>query len=247
MPGLYDLCMRTAEVLGFKEDKARLESLLKELRKAFQARFFKEDGSVSKGASTQTAYLMAIGFNLLSPEMEVKAISHLLAEIEEADTHLRTGFLGTPLLAPVLEKIGRTDIMFEMLFKESYPSWFYSINQGATTMWERWNSYTLEDGFHPAGMNSFNHYAYGAIGQFLYERIAGIKPMQPGYKEILIAPLHDGPLTSARASYQSPYGEIGSAWLIENGRFTLEATIPPNTSAKIIIPGNTEDQPLLVE
>ena len=240
-----NLTLQTAKVLGLNDDVSMLESWLKEVKTAFQNEFFNVDGSVSKGKSTQTAYLMAIGFNLLTPEMEKKAIPHLLSEIEKADNHLRTGFLGTPLLAPVLEKIGRTDLMFEMLFKETYPSWFYSINQGATTMWERWNSYTKKDGFNKGGMNSFNHYAYGAIGQFMYERIAGIKPVKPGYKEILISPVPGGPLTSARASYKSPYGEISSAWKVENGVFELKATVPPNTTAKIVIPADTDEDLLL--
>jgi alpha-L-rhamnosidase len=240
-----DLTLKTAKVLGLNDDVAMLKTWLDEVRMAFQNQFFYADGIVSKGKPTQTAYLMAIGFNLLTPEMEEKVIPHLITEIEKADTHLRTGFLGTPLLAPVLEKIGRTDIMFEMLFKETYPSWFYSINQGATTMWERWNSYTHKDGFNKGGMNSFNHYAYGAIGQWMYERIAGIKPLNPGYKEILIAPILGGPLTSAEASYNSPYGEVRTAWNIENGKFQLEATVPPNTTAKIIIPANTAESLLL--
>jgi alpha-L-rhamnosidase len=240
-----DLTLQTAKVLELKEDEKNLESWLNEIRAAFQNQFFNEDGSVSKGKPTQTAYLLAIGFNLLTPEMEAKAIPHLLAGIEKADNHLRTGFLGTPLLAPVLEKIGRPDLMFGMLFKETYPSWFYSINQGATTMWERWNSYTHENGFNPGGMNSFNHYAYGAIGQFMYERIAGIKALKPGYREILIAPITGGPLTSAEATYNSPYGKISSSWKIENETFKLETTIPPNTTAKVVIPANTDENLLL--
>ena len=106
-------------------------------------------------------------------------------------------------------------------------------------MWERWNSYTLEDGFNPGWMNSFNHYAYGAIGQFMYERIAGIKPLEAGYKEILIAPLKGGQLSSAKASYESPYGLIQSEWKMENGTFILKTTIPPNTKANVIVPADT--------
>jgi alpha-L-rhamnosidase len=112
-------------------------------------------------------------------------------------------------------------------------------------MWERWDSYTHENGFHKDGMNSFNHYAYGAIGQWMYERVAGVKPLKAGYKEILIAPIPGGPLTSAEASYNSPYGLVSSSWKIENGVFKLKATIPPNTTAKIIIPANTTENLLL--
>lgn len=241
-----EICLNTAKVLGKTDEVDKLQSWHNEIKTAFQNQFFNADGSVSRGKPTQTAYLLALGFNLLSPDMEKKVIPHLMAEIEKADTHLGTGFLGTPLLAPVLDKLGRADLMFEMLFKETYPSWFYSINQGATTMWERWDSYTHKDGFNPGGMNSFNHYAYGAIGQWMYERIAGISPKKAGYKEIRIAPLPGGPLTSVQATYDSPYGNISSAWSLEGNTFTLKTTVPPNTTAKIIIPADTEE-PLLLE
>jgi alpha-L-rhamnosidase len=123
-----------------------------------------------------------------------------------------------------------------MLLKETYPSWFYSINQGATTMWERWNSYSHEDGFGDAKMNSFNHYAYGAIGQWFYEGIAGIKALEPGYKKILIAPMPDARLTSASAEYDSTYGLISSSWQTMPTRLRIDVTIPPNTTATVVIP-----------
>ena len=114
-------------------------------------------------------------------------------------------------------------------------------------MWERWNSYSHEDGFGNAGMNSFNHYAYGAIGQWMYERIAGISPLEPGYKKIRIAPLPGGPLTSAKGEYDSPYGKIISDWKIENGTFFLDVVIPPNTSAQIILPSGDIDKLVINE
>jgi alpha-L-rhamnosidase len=165
-----------------------------------------------------------------------------MEQIEKADNHLRTGFLGTPLLAPVLDQLGHTDLMFEILFKETYPSWFYSINQGATTMWERWNSYSHRDGFGDAGMNSFNHYAYGAIGQWLYERIAGISPMEAGYKKIRIAPVPGEYITAASGEYDSPYGQIVSDWRIEDGRFLHFVIIPPNTTSQIILPAKVDQE-----
>ena len=240
-----ELTIRSAKVLNKTEDIERLENLHKEVKSAFENAFFNEDGRVKFDIETQTEYLMAIAFDLLSDEKKQLAVQHLKRIISDCDNHLRTGFLGTPLLPLVLDELGEFDLMYTILFKETYPSWFYSINQGATTMWERWDSYTHKDGFHKDGMNSFNHYAYGAIGQWMYERIAGIKPIKAGYKEILIAPIPGGPLTSARASYKSPYGEIRSAWKVENGVFELKATVPPNTTAKIVIPANTEEDLLL--
>ncbi len=240
-----ELTIKSAKVLNKKEDAKRLENLHKEVKSAFENAFFNDDGRVKFEIETQTEYLMALAFDLLSEEKEQQAIKHLKRIIADCDNHLRTGFLGTPLLPLVLDELGEFDLMYTILFQETYPSWFYSINQGATTMWERWDSYTHKDGFHKDGMNSFNHYAYGAIGQWMYERIAGIKPLKAGYKEILIAPIPGGPLTSAQASYKSPYGEISSVWKVENGVFELNATVPPNTTAKIVIPANTEEDLLL--
>jgi len=240
-----ELTVLAANELGYTDEAKKLQLLHDSVCEAFQSTFFSDEGRVSVGKETQTAYLMALGFGLLDDELSKKAIPHLLEQIELADNHLRTGFLGTPLLSAVLDEIGKTDLMYEILFKETYPSWFYSINQGATTMWERWDSYTHKDGFNKGGMNSFNHYAYGAIGQWMYERIAGIKPLKPGFKEIEIAPLPGGPLTSAEVSYNTPYGLVSSAWKIENGVFKLKAMVPPNTTAKIVIPANTAESLLL--
>lgn len=236
-----ELTMRSAKVLHQEEDVTRLLKLHNQVKEAFEDEFFDEDGRVKFEIETQTEYLMAIAFGLLSEEKEQQAIQHLKRVIAECDNHLRTGFLGTPLLPFVLDELGEIDLIYSILFKETYPSWFYSINQGATTMWERWDSYTHKDGFHKDGMNSFNHYAYGAIGQWMYERVAGIKPLKAGYKEILIAPVPGGPLTSAAASYESPYGKVISSWKIVNGVFELTTTVPPNTTAKIVIPTNTSE------
>jgi len=240
-----ELTIRSAKVLNKTADVERLQGLYEEVKAAFEQEFFESDGRVKFEIETQTEYLMALAFDLLSEEKQLLAARHLIRVIAECDNHLRTGFLGTPILPLVLDELGEFDLMYTILFKETYPSWFYSINQGATTMWERWDSYTHENGFHKDGMNSFDHYAYGAVGQWLYESVAGIKPVKPGYKEILIAPIAGGPLTSAQASYDSPYGLVSSAWKIENDTFTIKVTVPPNTTAKIIIPANTAENLLL--
>jgi alpha-L-rhamnosidase len=173
----------------------------------------------------------------------------LLTQLEAADGHLRTGFLGTPLLAVVLDRFGYTDSAYTALFKETYPSWFYSIDQGATTMWERWNSYSHEHGFGDAGMNSFNHYAYGAIGQWMYERVAGLAPDpdQPGYKHFFIQPNPGGPLTSARAELDTPYGRAGSGWEKTEKGLTVTAIVPPNTTATLVVPAAGSRDPTVTE
>ncbi len=236
------LTAQAAEVLGKKEEQAKYESLFQTVAKAFDATYFDETGTVKGVTETQTSYLLALAFDLLPENKHKTAQTNLLRKLKDADNHLRTGFLGTPLLSQVLDDMGEIDLMYELLFKESYPSWFYSINQGATTIWERWNSYSKTEGYNPKSMNSLNHYAYGAIGEWMYERVAGIAPLTPGYKEIEIAPQLGQPLTSASASLNTPYGNVVSSWTIENEIFTLQTTIPPNTTALVIVPGNIEKE-----
>lgn len=230
------LTLKAAEVLAYEDDMLEFQMLRDSVQAAFQNKFLDNNGKLTTSVESQTAYLLVLGFDLVSSEMAQKVLPHLIRKIKDADNHLRTGFLGTPLLAPILDKYGQTDLMYTLLFKESYPSWFYSINQGATTMWERWNSYSHEDGFGEVSMNSFNHYAYGAIGQWMYEGIAGISALEPGYKKILIAPTPGSQLEFANAEYNSIYGLISSGWKKVNNGLELEVTIPPNTTAKVLIP-----------
>ncbi|MDG6099918.1 rhamnosidase [Alteromonas sp. ZYF713] len=231
-----ELTIKTALELGFNEDAKRLTSKHKELAKAFRSEFFDSDLNVVKGKETQTAYLLALAFNLL-PENEVKvAQSRLVSLLEASDTHLRTGFLGTPLLAEVLQEAGRTDLIYELLFKETYPSWFYSINNGATTTWERWNSYSLEDGFNPQGMNSLNHYAYGTISRWFYEGILGVKPLLPGFEKAVISPQLTTQLGFAEGAIPTPNGSIDVSWTMTNGGFDITVTLPFNTTAKFVLP-----------
>jgi len=158
--------------------------------------------------------------------------------VEDAGDHLSTGFVGTPLLCPTLTRFGRTDVAYKVLMQKTYPGWLYTVLNGATTMWERWNSWTLESGFGQVAMNSFNHYAYGAIGQWLYATVAGIDsdPELPGFKKIHIHPQPGGGLSYAKAKLKTPYGWVKSGWRIENGKFFLDLTIPFNTSALVTLP-----------
>ncbi|WP_299430128.1 family 78 glycoside hydrolase catalytic domain [uncultured Maribacter sp.] len=239
-----NLTAKTAKTLGKTEEFEKYNAIYKTVANAFENKFF-EKGKVKDVAETQTSYLLALAFDLLSGDNNANAKKHLLRKIAEADNHLRTGFLGTPLLSEVLDATGEIDLMYKILFNETYPSWFYSINQGATTIWERWNSYSKKDGFNPMKMNSLNHYAYGAIGEWMYERIAGIAPLEPGYKTISIAPQVRQPLTSASANLNSPYGKISSSWRIADNDFKLEVVVPPNTTAKVVIPADTKQSLLL--
>ncbi|MFT3992020.1 MAG: family 78 glycoside hydrolase catalytic domain [Luteolibacter sp.] len=234
----------SARILNRTDDAKRYAEEAANVKKAFAAHYFDADGKIQNGPETQTAYAIAIVFDLISPELKTKAGNHLARLVAEADGHLRTGFLGTSYLAPALDQTGHADVAFGILFKETYPSWFYSINQGATTMWERWNSYSHDKGFGDVSMNSFNHYAYGAIGQWMYERIAGLAPdpAQPGYKHFLIRPQIGGPLDSARAEYETPYGTAASSWKRKDEKLSWYIIVPPNTSATLEFPNGRKSE-----
>lgn len=234
----------SARVLGKDDDAKKYSAEAAKVRKALAEHYFDAEGKLQNAPETQTAYILALEFELLPKKMNGKIASHLVRLIKEAEGHLRTGFLGTPYIARVLEENGHADTAFSLLFNETYPSWFYSINQGATTMWERWDSFTLNDGFHPEGMNSFNHYAYGAIGEWMYERIAGLAPdpANPGYRHFYVRPIVGGPLTSARATLETGYGLASSSWILEDEILELTVVVPPNTTATVEFPNGRENE-----
>lgn len=234
------LLSSAARLLGREADARRYEEEADRVARAFHEHFFGPDGKVRNAPETQTSYVLALAFDLLPPDARSLAGEHLARLVAEADGHLRTGFLGTPYLVKVLDDTGHPDLAYSLLFKETYPSWFYSINQGATTLWERWNSYTRDKGFGDVSMNSFNHYAYGAIGQWLYERVAGLSPdpAYPGYKHFFVRPLVGRQLDSARAELETPYGRALSSWVRKSGKVELEVVVPPNTTATVELPGS---------
>ncbi len=230
---------RIARILGKSEEAQRLEQLADQIREAFNRQFVTPGGRVV--GHTQTGYLIALGFDLLPEDLVPTAVDHLVHLIEIRDWHLSTGFLGTPLLLPVLTRFGRTDVAYRLIQQETYPSWLYPGEQGATTMWERWNSYTKADGFGDVNMNSFNHYAFGAVGEWLYATVGGIDldPQRPGYQHAIIRP---DPGTAAyglqwaKADLETPYGKLHSHWTIDGKQFTLHVTIPPNATATVHLP-----------
>jgi len=231
------LLSRIAALIGRADDAARYERLFDRIRRAFQKRFVTKEGFVA--GATQTGYVLALHFDLMPPELRPAALRELIRDIESRGNRLSTGFVGTSYLPYVLSDNGRHDVACRLLMQKNWPSWLYAVTQGATTIWERWDGWTHDKGFQDAGMNSFNHYAYGAIGEWLYARLAGIEldPAAPGYKRIILRPMPGGGLTYARARLRSMHGLIESAWRIRNGRFRLEATIPPNTTATVHLPG----------
>ena len=230
------LVAKMARVLGRTKDAIRYERLAERIRRAFQKRFLTGDG-VATGL-TQTSYVLTLQFDLAPEALRPKLLAELVRDIEQRGNKLTTGFVGASYLPHVLSRFGRADLAYKLLHQKAWPSWLYAVTQGATTIWERWDGWTQEKGFQDKGMNSFNHYAYGAIGSWLYAVVAGvdIDPAQPGYKHILLAPQPGGELTSARGVLQSQHGEILSAWKLRAGRFEWEVIVPPNTTASVRFP-----------
>ncbi len=230
------LVAKMARVLGREKDAVRYEQLLERVRRAYQKRFLTDDGLAT--GLTQTSYVLTLQFNLAPEALRPKLLHELVRDIEARGHKLTTGFVGASYLPLVLSRFGRTDIAYKLLHQKAWPSWLYAVTQGATTIWERWDGWTKENGFQDKGMNSFNHYAYGAIGSWLYAVVAGIDldPAQPAYKHIRLAPQPGGELTSARGTLASLHGEIVSAWKLAAGRFDWEVTVPPNTTATARFP-----------
>jgi alpha-L-rhamnosidase len=173
---------------------------------------------------------------MLPEDLRAQAAAKLVDNIKSYGNHLTTGFLGTPYLCHVLSAYGYHDVAYTLLLQETYPSWLYPVKMGATTIWERWDGQKPDSTFQTPGMNSFNHYAYGAIGDWMYRRAGGIELAEPGYKKILIQPQPDNRLTFAKTSLDSPYGTIRSGWDRKDNMFTVTVVIPANTTARIVLP-----------
>ncbi len=230
------LVAKTASVLGKDEDARYYRELSEKVKKAFNEEFVTPNGRLV--ANTQTAYTLALAFDLLDEVQAGKAVANLAKDVESFG-HITTGFLGTPLISLTLTERGRNDLAYQLLNRKAYPSWLYPVTMGATTIWERWDGQKPDSTFQDPGMNSFNHYAYGAIGKWLYQVVAGIgiDENSPGYKHVIIHPRPGGGLTSAKATHNSMYGTISSGWIVDGETMTMEVEIPVNTSATIHIPG----------
>ncbi|MGN9777597.1 family 78 glycoside hydrolase catalytic domain [Micromonospora sp. H33] len=226
-----------AGAIGKDADAARYAALSKDIAEAFVDSYVAADGTVQ--GDSQTGYVLAIGMDLLPGKLRAKAAERLVANVKRHDWHLATGFLGTPDLLPALSDTGHLDVAYRLLLNDTYPSWGYEIAKGATTIWERWNSIMPDGSFGDVSMNSFNHYAYGAVGDWMYRTVAGIQPdpENPGYAHLTIAPRPGGNLTWARASYRSVHGVVRTDWkLDERGDMRLNLSVPANTTATVRVP-----------
>ncbi|MEU0808054.1 alpha-L-rhamnosidase [Streptomyces sp. NPDC005970] len=230
------LVAKAARVLG--HDPAPYDELAAKVRDAFNRAYVSADGTV-KG-DTQTAYVLALSMDLLPDSARTRAADRLVELIRSKDGHLSTGFLGTPRLLPTLTAVGRTDVAYRLLEQRTFPSWGYQIERGATTMWERWDSVRPDGSFQDPGMNSFNHYAYGSVGQWMYENITGIGIGDPGFRSIVIRPRPGGDVHEANGRYDSLYGPITTRWTRkDDGALTLDVSVPVNTTAEVWLPAAT--------
>ena len=223
-----------AAAIGNNADAATYSTLHSNIVAAF-ANFFNADGSFTDGSS-QTGYSLAFTLNLVPANLRTQVAQQFANSLAAFNNHLATGFIGTPRLLPALHAAGRDDLAYTVLLQQTYPSWLYQVTLGATTMWERWDGWTPGGGFQTIGMNSFNHYAFGAVGEYLYSVVGGIKPASPGYQTILIQPVPGTGLTWASTSYNSTRGLISTAWTNTGNTFNLDTVIPPNTTAQIYVP-----------
>jgi len=233
------LTAQTAEALGKKEDAKKYYSLFEDIKASFNKAYVQDDGQVH--GNSQTAYVLALKCDLLDEPMRSKAAENLVKRIKECNWHLSTGFVGTKDLMLVLADIGRNDLAYRLFHNETFPSWGFSIEHGATSIWERWDGWTPDKGFQDPGMNSFAHYSFGAVGQWMFENIAGIRTDGIGYKKIVIKPYVGGKLSWADTSYNSIHGLIVSNWKIDNDSFKFKVVIPANTTAVVYIPAEDKN------
>lgn len=234
-----ELVRRAALILGEVKEAETYRELSERIKTAFRKRFYDDNGCLK--ARTQTAHVLALAFELAGEEYREKTVDELTALIDEWDG-LSTGFLGTPHICHVLKENKRVETAYRLLVKTEYPSWLYPVTKGATTVWEHWDSIRTDGSFWSDGMNSFNHYAYGCIGDWIYSTVLGIDTADegPGYRESIVAPVPGGGITWAEGGIRTPYGLLAVKWSVEDGSFFLQVTVPANSTCHVSLPGSEE-------
>lgn len=224
-----------AGVLGESADAERYRALAGEVRAAFRAEYVTGPGRLS--SDTQTAYALAICFELLEDEDERRQAGDRLAElVREAGHRIGTGFVGTPLVCDALCRTGHAETAYRLVLQRACPSWLYQVSMGATTIWERWDSLLPDGSPNPGEMLSFNHYAYGAVADWLHRYVAGLAPASPGYRRLLVRPRPGGGLTHAEAALRTPYGRAEVSWRVDGDQLVTEVVVPPNATACVDLP-----------
>ncbi|GHT79430.1 hypothetical protein FACS189464_4200 [Bacteroidia bacterium] len=235
------LLSQTASVLKKEDDAKTYQQLFENIKKAFQKEYMTATGRLSN--NTQTAYTLALAFDLVPDSLKQNLAQRLVDDVLLFG-HITTGFLGNALICSILSEYGYDDIAYALLFRKEYPSWLYPVTRGATTVWERMNGIKTDGSFQHPDMNSFNTFAHGSVGYWLYSRVAGIRQESgsSGYKKIIIDPSVNAQMANAQAKFHSGYGDIVSQWEIKENQYNLKVVIPPNTTARIYIPAkNAKD------
>jgi len=235
-----DIVAETARLLGHDAEAQQYEVLAAEVRSAFAAEYVTGAGRLMSDAPT--AYALAVQFALLPGAAQREHAGRRLAELVRSGGYkINTGFVGTPLICDALAETGHLDSAYRLLLQKGQPSWLYPVTQGATTIWERWDSLLPDGKVNPSGMTSFNHYALGAVADWLHRTVAGLAPAAPGYRTLRIAPRPGGGLTSAEATLRTPYGQAEVAWRLESEQLHVTALIPPNSTAQVDLPSPDRD------
>jgi alpha-L-rhamnosidase len=234
-----DLVSRMAQVLGKTDESNKYRQLFEEIKAAFNRAYVAADGRIQ--GDTQAGYAIALHFDLLPEQMRPLAVRHMLEGIDRYHGHMSTGFHSTYRMMLELTKSGHNDVAYKLINTRTFPSWGYSIENGATTIWERWDGYVKGRGFQDKGMNSFNHYAIGAVGEWMYRVILGLNgdDDHPAYEHFVIRPYPGGGLKWARGGYDSIRGRIESGWSLESGNLKMDVTIPANTTATVYVPAKS--------
>ncbi|WP_216852781.1 glycoside hydrolase family 78 protein [Phytoactinopolyspora halotolerans] len=230
---------RAAELIGDGETAGEYAALAARVREAFNDEYVTPTGRMA--ADSQTAFALALEFGLLQkPEQRERAGRRLADLVHDNHYRIGTGFVGTPLIADALCSVGETQLAYRMLLERSCPSFLYPVTMGATTIWERWDSMLPDGSINPGSMTSFNHYALGAVADWLHRTVAGLAPGAPGYRRVVVRPQPGGTVTHAGATHETPYGRARVAWRAEGDELTVDVAVPPNCTASVYLPG-TDD------
>jgi alpha-L-rhamnosidase len=228
------LLSQAAGVLGNTADEKKYNDVFEDVKKAFIHNYITPTGRIF--ADSQTGYVLALKFNLVPDSLKSRAAAYLVEDVRSRNNHLSTGFLGTPYLCQVLSQNGYTNVAYDLLLQKTYPSWLYPVKMGATTIWERWDGIKTDSTFQDKTMNSFNHYSYGAVGDWMYQHVTGLQIGKPGYKHIVLKPEPSSKFSFAKATFETMYGRVLSEWEIKDGTMRIHVKIPTNTTATVTLP-----------
>ena len=229
----HQLMVKMAQAIGKDKEAAHYQNVFEKVRAAFLAKFLASDGKL--GSHTQTGYTMALDMGLIPQDRTAQVVQQLVDLITANDKQLSTGFLGVKQLLPVLSKYGHNDLAYKLFTSKKYPSWGFEVVNGATSIWERWDSYTKQGGFNKS-MNSFSHYAFGSVVEWMYEYMGGITPLEAGFGKVRIKPYLGDELNGITSHYDSIRGVIETYWQQDDDQLILNVTIPANTTAEVYLP-----------